>query len=451
VIPREDLNGFDVADFDNDQRLDLIVGTRFQFVAVLRGNGDGTFQPAIESVVTQGIEALVTADWNGDAMVDIAVAAWADTVSIRLGNGNGGFFHEPRQSTPSQPQDAHVADFNRDGILDVAMSINRSGDKPRSGTSIRLGRGDGTFRPARDYGPTCAFVVGDWNGDAILDLACPLHRALNENSIGTLLGNGNGTFRTGPESPTPGLEYIEEIVAGDFDEDGIADQVLSAHTPGSPSWYGIVVAAGTGTGSFLEGPLIRTPEGSGARNLATGDFNRDGHLDLAFTEYARPQDEYDLHIFAGDGGGGLVLSGSYAVGRHPQDVASADLNGDGWLDLVTSNSDSVLVLLGDGMGDFHQAVAYHGRNGSVVLADFTGDGRLDVAVADGYSNDVAILPGRGDGTLSLLDVGFGTDDGPSMAAGDFDRDGRTDLVTANYTSATISILINVTPIGPSRR
>jgi hypothetical protein len=140
---------------------------------------------------------------------------------------------------------------------------------------------------------------------------------------------------------------------------------------------------------------------------------------------------------------GFGLASSPATGVGPDSLALGDFNGDGKLDLAVANgySDTVSILLGDGTGNFSLASSpgTPGPVGAVVVGDFNGDGKLDLAVLG--NNIVYILLGDGMGNFSLASS-LATGNNPdSLAVGDFNRDGKLDLAVANYWGQTVSILL----------
>jgi hypothetical protein len=182
--------------------------------------------------------------------------------------------------------------------------------------------------------------------------------------------------------------------------------------------------------------------------VAVGDFNGDGKLDLVVTnacyiKICRPQGiGGDVYILLGDGTGKFVLNPTRVwEGAQPLSVAVADFNGDGNLDLAVSGGDAVSILLGDGTGNFtlHSTLAVGG--GPLAIGDFNGDGILDFAVANSTSNTVSILLGDGTGKFTLVSSPA-TGSGPSsVAVGDFNGDGKLDLAVANGSGNTVSILL----------
>ena len=172
--------------------------------------------------------------------------------------------------------------------------------------------------------------------------------------------------------------------------------------------------------------------GSNPTSAAVGDFNGDGKLDLAVTNAG-------VSILLGNGDGAFRAPVTYATGNSPSSVAVGDFNRDGKVDLAVANSGasngvaSVSVLLGRGDGTFNPAVNYSGGFGSLSLAvgDFNRDGKLDLVEANFSTGNVTILLGNGNGTFQAP-RSYGTNGAPtSVAVGDFNRDGKLDLVVAN--------------------
>jgi hypothetical protein len=243
----------------------------------------------------------------------------------------------------------------------------------------------------------------------------------------------------------------QAVVAADLNSDGQLDLATANLDDDTVS-----VLLGNGDGSFQAARTSAT--GPFPISLAAGDFNGDGNIDLATANWDDGGlGEYGnnaVNILLGNGDGtfaaSVVLSIS-EVWAFPWSIASGDLNADGKLDLVVTSDDDFLggyvdVLLGHGDGTFAAGAAYgpyYGQILSAELADFDGDGNIDVAVPNWHASSVKVLLGNGDGTLREPSD-FVTDRGSnSVAAGDFNADGKLDLVTANYsnTSNSASMLL----------
>jgi FG-GAP-like repeat/Abnormal spindle-like microcephaly-assoc'd, ASPM-SPD-2-Hydin len=273
-------------------------------VAIFLGSGDGTFQQPVVSAVIYVPNSLVAADLNGDGKLDIAITGYANCVgggsgtaamAVLLGNGDGTF--QPYAELPAAYGPIGgllvAGDFNGDGIVDLAA---QSGSGQANSALTFLGNGDGTFRPPQastiGYQPV-VFAAADVNGDGKLDLIVPNlcgnvsgcdNSQPSPSSVSVLLGNGDGTFQPNVEYPV-GI-YATSVAIGDFNGDGKLDLAVGTQC-GSDfrcDDFGIDALSlllGNGDGTFQ--PQV-TPallgEFNGIFSLAAGDFNSDGLLDL---------------------------------------------------------------------------------------------------------------------------------------------------------------------------
>jgi len=251
-----------VADFNGDGRLDL-ASSAVAGVSVLLGNGDGTFQAAVNVAPLSG--PLAVGDFNGDGRVDIVIAG--STVSVLLGNGDG-TFQPAINSSGVAAFNVVVADFNGDGLADIALGIN-------SGIAVLLGNGDGTFHPPVEWGSLKggeSVVAADFNGDGKADLALS---GPNFGNLAVLLGNGDGTFQTQITYNVPLSLFVGPIVTGDFNGDGRVDIAVAGYSA-------MDVLLGNGNGTFqapVSYPLIPN-SCTELTSVAVADFNGDGVSDL---------------------------------------------------------------------------------------------------------------------------------------------------------------------------
>jgi hypothetical protein len=199
---------------------------------------------------------------------------------------------------------------------------------------------------------------------------------------------------------------------------------------------------------------ITIPTGPSPRWIAVADLNHDGNPDIAVAnEGSDSSDSGTITILLGDGRGGFHLApGSpFAAGHLPNDIAVADMNGDGNQDLVVANHQSpfLRVFLGDGRGGFHLApgspvdVHSNPHPHGVAVADFNSDGKPDVATDSWGNNQIEVLFGDGTGRLVTPGAFFATGKRPyeRVRTADFNRDGHPDIVTTNLDDSTVSILL----------
>jgi FG-GAP-like repeat/Abnormal spindle-like microcephaly-assoc'd, ASPM-SPD-2-Hydin/FG-GAP repeat len=431
-------------DFNGDGKLDLAVAnTLDSTVSVLTGNGDGSFQTQVVYPTVPGV-SVITGDFNGDHKLDLVVALDCSTcggqppsppngISVLLGNGDGTF----QQQLVSQGGSPLVAaDFNGDGKLDLF-----------AGGSVLLGNGDGTFLIHANYATGTAGAAADLNGDGKADLVLTQP---NSNSVAVLVGNGDGTFQPAAQYGIPASSTY--VVIADFNGDGKFDLAVAAD-PGctfiSCSTPGVVsILLGLGDGTFVGGTDYSIPF-SEVISVVAADFNGDGKPDLAGLGYqASP-----LGVLLGNGDGTFqpaVVTNSLTQFSNIA-MATGDFNGDGKADLVVIPSTcmttptclpgNALVLIGNGDGTFQSPVAYTVglQPRGVVVGDFNGDGKPDVAVSNTESGTVSILINHGGGIFqSHVDYAVGTSAG-SIATGSLRGNGILDLVVV--TAQGVSILL----------
>jgi FG-GAP-like repeat/Abnormal spindle-like microcephaly-assoc'd, ASPM-SPD-2-Hydin len=182
--------------------------------------------------------------------------------------------------------------------------------------------------------------------------------------------------------------------------------------------------------------------GANATSVAVGDFNDDGHLDLAVAN----ENSSSIKVLLGRGDGTFNAPMHYGVGSGSESVAVGDFNDDGKPDLAVADVDSgnVSVLLGNGDGTFKASMHYGAGSVpySVVVGDFNADGKLDLAVTNNGSSNVSVLLGNGDGTFqAAVDYTVGLTP-TELAVGDFNRDGKPDLVVSSGGNG-VSILLGI--------
>ena len=344
-------------------------------------------------------QGVVSGDFNGDGKIDLAIANNGDgSVTILLGKGDG-TFATPAITVPAGNGANWIAvgDFNEDGKPDLAVA--NLGSTGMGGVTILLGNGDGTFSPGASLATgnaPFAIVTADFNGDGHLDLAVSNSA---DGTVTLLLGAGDGTFTT---KSTPVVGNLPQVlVPGDFNEDGILDLAICNETDGTVS-----ILIGNGDGTFATQTTVSTGGSGSPIGLIVGDYNGDGHVDLAAVNAS------DVGILLGSGAGGFTLFANPTTGSGDLIAGVAgDYNGDQKVDLVVSDrtAGEAFLFPGNGDGTFGAPSTYMTAAGSfgVATADFNGDGALDLAFANGAANNVAIFLQTVPVELSPSSLNFG--------------------------------------------
>jgi FG-GAP-like repeat/Protein of unknown function (DUF1573)/FG-GAP repeat len=422
--------GVVVADFNGDGRLDFAVTNSQNQVSILLGSANGGFTVGGTFATGSYPTALVAADFNGDKKIDLAVInANSGTISILLGNGDGTFQSHVDYAVGQSPAGIVAADFDGDGHVDLATLSTSD-----SAVAVLLNNGDGSFEVQALIPVASAPTLlagGDVNGDGKVDLIT-CNNNYTSATITVLLSKGNGTF-TQVESPAP--PFAAALAVGDFTHNGKLDVVIAGD-------YALYISLGNGDGTFQNpGAISNAPQIQYGSSVLAGDFNHDGKLDIAFS---------GLWVMLGNGNGTFKNPFLSDTGSTPMVVA--DINGDGEPDIVAmENSGTIPVLLGNGDGSFMNvhSVAQATPAGSAnagVAADFNGDGKLDMAVAEqNYPNgQVSVELGKGNGLFGqpIVSALTSTATDPNlMLAGDFNGDGKADLVVEDSNNNGFQVLL----------
>jgi len=333
------------ADFTGNGKLSLaVVNGGSNNISIFLGNGDGTFRATVNYPAGTNPDFAVAGDFNGDGNLDLAVAnAGSNNVSILLGKGDGTFQAAVNYPAGTNPGSVAAGDFNGDGKLDLAVANTGSNN-----VSILLGKGDGTFQTAVDYGaasnPT-SVAVGDFDGDGKLDLAVA---NAGSNNVSILLGKGDGTFQAAAEYGT--ATSPTSVAVGDFNGDGRLDLAVANNGSSNFRVGSVSILLGNGDGTFQ--PHVDYPALSNSSSVIVGDFNGDTKLDLAVANSnAGGEDLNNLSLFLGNGDGTFQPQVDYAAGTNPSSVVLGDFNGDGRLDLAVADhaSTKISVLLQPGL------------------------------------------------------------------------------------------------------
>lgn len=339
----------------------------------------------------------------------------------------------PTLTVGTTPQGVAAADFALSGYQSLVVT-----DSASKNMKVFLATGPGTFASAFTYA-TCtgpkAVVASDINDDGYPDIvvACP-----SSNTFDVFANNGvssPGTFAAAvPITVTDPVAFA----IGDFLGTGTVDAAVASGTGGVTIFLNV-------SGTLMTHTVALTGTLSG---ITTGDFNHDGHLDLAVSDSA----SNNVHILFGDGTGNFTLSSSYGAGTNPSAIATADFNNDGNLDLAVTNagSNNVTILSGSAAGTFTTAsTTSAGANPiAISVTDVNSDGNPDVIAYDSVTAStgaVSILLGNGDGTLqNAQSATLSSVPGTIAAVADFNRDGKPDVAITQQTANTASLLLNNT-------
>ena len=468
-------------DLDGDGKPDVVLTVDSLHVGARKGNGDGTFGPLVAFDVPKAPTGAVLADLDGDGHLDlVCTASRSHSLSILLGDGAGGFGARTDVAVGTAPSDVVAADLNHDGHVDVVV-----GDIGSNALFVLLGDGAGHLTLAGTVPLPAAprtVVLADMDGDGWLDavagslttpaffvapglpgggfgapISVALSNQVNGLAVSDLDGDGRpdvialeygrnggdvrrglGAFTFAPAQPLRAERDAFGVAVADMNGGGKPDLVTICQ-------YGpISVHMGNGDGTF--GGVQDLGMGPWPAAIASGDLDGDGHVDIVTSNIG----DNSLSVRFGLGGGAFTAPLSLATGIEPLGVTIADADGDGHQDIVvaedgpgTQTSSTVSVFRGDGARGFAPRATFTvGRWAeAVAVADLTGDGIPDLAV--GCNDDIAtltLLKGLGGGQWGdRQDYPLGSN-ASGVAIADVTRDGKLDVVVTSYDSNTVHVL-----------
>ena len=431
--------GLAVGDATGDGRDDLVVADNANDTLVLfPGVVSGLGTPEKHKTGPFPLSVAI-GDVNFDGKNDMVAGCFGDrSLTVLRRNGTGWLFS--RVQLDAAPADVTITDADGDGRNDVVTSLF-----DRASVAIVRGLGDGTLGDELQLATSALpyrAVFGDFNKDGRADMLV----SCTGDRMSLFLGRTEGGLFGGVNYAT-GLEKPEFVVANDLDGDGIAE-VAVAGSGGTKVSILKQVAQPNAVANKLA-PALAIEIGRPTFNVVKGDFNRDGKMDLAVSC------DGGVKILANTSTlGNLVFSvippdvnQFITPGKGPFEVIARDMNGDGGDDLVITDAWARTVtvvrsvLPGLNYETNPEALALPGEPIGLAVADFTGDGAPDVAVALIDRAIVRVFKNDTFGRLSaLLDIPVPA--GPVyLRTADFNEDGRMDLVVSNSGADAVTVLL----------
>jgi hypothetical protein len=433
-----------VADLNGDGKPDLVVancGFTSQTncvstggsgdLAVLLGNGDGTFQGAVPySLGASGATSVAVADVNGDGFPDLIVATGSNTaglVGVLLNDRTGKF---PTVATYSSgglsPLALAVADLNGDGKPDVVVANQWTDNTDTSSNvAVLLNDGTGKFPSGIQYGTGGFFpdsvAIADVNGDGKPDLVVANSSVLSSGglgNVGVLLGNGKGAFQAAVAYDS-GLYGAAAVAVADVNGDGKLDLVVANCSGSSSDCSGgggnVGVLLGNGDGTFKTalpfGPGGNTPFG-----VAVGDVNGDGRPDIVVANC------FSANCGAANGAVGVLINTTSPWLVYASLAQQVDYFGEGKADFTVWRPSTGTWYSTDGARQ--PLVVQWGSSTDVpVIGDYDGDGKTDITVWR-PSNGVWYIVQSSNN--QVVERPFGMQ-GDVPVPGDYDGDGKTDI------------------------
>jgi len=342
------------------------------------------------------------------------------------------FPSDSRYATGVSPVKFAAGDLDGDGLLDLAVVNSQTND-----LSVLIGQGDGTFSAAISYPlgfKPRAIAVSDFNNDGYPDAAVTCYESCSR-GLYLLLNPGDGRF--GSLTPVPGIAMGDEATAADFNRDGDMDLAVF-HSVGGKHMYSVLL--GDGSGSLAIANSYEALES--AASMVSGDFNGDGKPDIAFVQNR----SHKLVVAQNAGDGSLQLPVMRDTGSYPIAIAQGLFDDDLLPDLAVVHTGGaqpgVTIYIGQGEGTFKpSSTTYRVENSySVASGDLDGDGKTDLAAVNFNQNELSVWKGNGDGSFLPTPRYLLGGKGPSgLLIADLNGDGLNDLTTVNQLSHDVSV------------
>ena len=351
---------------------------------------------------------------DADSAIDLVTSA-SGAILVRQNDGHARFSRLVGANVGPNVHAAAVGDFTGDGLQDVLVADSDVGTT--GNLAVLPGHGDGTLGApigATPYTGSADFVVGDLNADGKDDLVSV--NAATFDGIIVFLSRGDGDFSTRAISSG---SFPNDLATGDFNGDGTLD--LSMRLVNAGSTTPVVVLLNSGDGASFVQKQVAVP-GQNVQ-VAVGDLNGDGRSDLVATISYPAQ----LLVYLGQPDGSFTPGGGAGPEAgliNPMNPSAARLGGTGGDDIVLHDGLDLVTLLNNGDGTFRPVRRRLGLFGAKTFADFNGDGRTDMIMG------AILFLGNGDGTFVQWLVSPAEECVNALAAADFDGDGRLDVASS---------------------
>jgi hypothetical protein len=433
-----------VGDFNNDHRKDIaVINSGTDNLNILFGVGNETFETQKNYFLGTDYhpQYVITGDINNDNYLDIVTAnSKHDSISIIMGHDNGTFAAQMMYSTGngSYPLAVTIGDVNNDNRSDIVVTNSNT-----DSIGILFQFDYTSFQRGNSYSSEDGMapwpiIVNDFNSDNCLDIATAFYKS---DKIGILLGHCNGSFGVIISHPTGNDSLPLSSVTYDFNNDNRLDIAVANYGTNN-----ILILLGYGNGSFVTTTTYSTGEDSAPSSIVITNINNDNQIDMLVTNSFTN----NFGVFIGCGNATFASIVTYSTGYDstPISIIVGDFNSDSQLDIAVANyvSSNIGIFLGYGNGSFDSQVTdstgYHSWPNCATVEDFNKDNRLDIAVANSYSNNVGILLGYGNGTFAPVTT-YSTGDGsvPTfICVYDFNNDNEQDIAVANYATNNIVVL-----------
>ncbi len=365
-------------------------------------HGSAKFKTAVSYAVGTKPSAAAVGDFNGDGKLDIAVVNSGDAsvgenggLSILMGNGDGTFQSAMNFSAGNNPGSVAVGDFDGDGKADLAVQRLGNGNNDSGDVTIFISNGDGTFKKGQVFTSVVlpsSLVTADFDSDGTLDLA-----AFQQTFglVKVFLGKGDGTFSAPTAYATPSTSVAKKLEVLDFNRDGKKDIAVTGFGGGGS------ILIGNGDGTFQAGTSLGTYQTFDSLEFVA-DFNHDGNVDAILTHCILsgwPPKSNCTEQAQLNNGNGTISPAPVIAALMNQTTTPGDFDGDGNPDMagVASGSSPLAIFAGNGDGSFQQPVTFPASSAlsAVALsADLNNDSAPDL-ISINIDNTISVILNSG--------------------------------------------------------